>query len=168
MTPAILIMISMMWIPLGMLFLGKGEAKSCGFMTSLVGTLTLIGALYQSANNDLLTGAALFVFGILYLSVGYALMTGVEDMRSVANAALVVAIVCAITTVLTLPGAEAVAPSYFLSFMFAAFTVLCIAVFMNGYGKVSGTVVAWLLIIQALVCLLWPGFSLISKGAFPF
>ena len=168
MTPAILVMISMMWIPLGLLFLGKGEAKSCGFITALVGILTLIGAFYQSANNDAFTGAALFVFGILYLSVGYALLTGVEDMRSIANAALVVALVCGISSWMLFTGTANVAAVSYLGFMFACFTVLCLAVFMNGYGKVSGAVVGWLLIIQALICLILPGYTLMGSGTLPF
>ncbi len=168
MTPAILVMISMMWIPLGLLFLGKGEAKSCGFITSLVGIMTLIAAFYQSANADLFTGAALFAFGILYLSVGYALMTGVEDMRSIANLALVVGLVCAISSYMLFTGTANVAPVNYLGFMFAAFTVLCVAVFGNGYGKISGPVVAWLLIVEALICLILPAYTLMGSGTLPF
>ncbi|MGK2944533.1 MAG: hypothetical protein ACSLFC_07320, partial [Desulfuromonadales bacterium] len=49
MTLALLLLICMMWVPVGMFFLGKGEAKSTGFVTGVVGTLVVIGAILQAA-----------------------------------------------------------------------------------------------------------------------
>ena len=160
MTPALLIMISIMWIPLGMLFIGQGDAKSSGFVTSVVGILTILGGFYQAMQSDLLTAAALLVFGILYLQVAHALLTGVEDMRTVGWGAIVVGIICAITAVVVGTG--------YLALMFITFVILCLAVFLNCYGKVSGKIVGWMLIILALTCLIYPGYSLIVKGALPF
>jgi hypothetical protein len=175
MTLAILIMISMMWIPLGMVFLGQGEAKSAGFITALAGIFTGVGAVFQSAQGDLLTGGALFAFSILYLVVAYALLAGVEDMRTVGNAALTVAIICAVSAFLLLTGGGTkadgttfVGVSKYLGFMFTTFTILCLSVFMNAYGKCSGKVVGWMLIILALICLLLPAYGLIGYGALPF
>lgn len=155
MTPAILVLISMMWIPLGMLFLGQGDAKSSGFVTTLVGGLTLVGGFYQAIQGDLLTAAALFVFGILYLQVAHALLTGVQDMRTVGWGAMVVGLACLISALIIGKG--------YLAFMFYAFVVLCLAVFLQCYGKISGKVVGWLLIILALICLIYPGYALIGN-----
>ena len=48
MTLALLILISMMWIPVGLLFLGSGEAKGTGFVTGVVGILVVVGATIQA------------------------------------------------------------------------------------------------------------------------
>jgi putative amide transporter protein len=161
MTPAILVMISMMWIPLGMLFLGQGDAKSSGFVTGLAGILTLIGAFYQAAQADLLTASALFVFGMLYLQVSHALLAGVSDMRTVGWGAAVVGLVCLLIALIIGSG--------YLFFMFITFVILCLAVFLNCYGKMSGKIVGWLLIILALICLIYPGYALMGHfGGLPF
>lgn len=160
MTPALLVMISIMWIPLGMLFWGHGDARSSGFVTALVGILTIIGGFYQAAQNDLLTAAALLVFGILYLQVAHALLAGVEDMRTVGWGAIVVGIVCVISAVIIGSG--------YLAFMFITFVILCLAVFLNCYGKLSGKIVGSLLIILALICLIYPGYALMGHYNLPF
>jgi hypothetical protein len=160
MTPALLVMISIMWIPLGMLFLGQGEAKSSGFVTSVVGILTIIGGFFQGMQGDLLTAAALLVFGILYLQVAHALLTGVTDMRTVGWGAITVAIVCLFSAVIIGTG--------YLAFMFLTFVILCLAVFLNSYGKLSGKVVGWMLIILALICLIYPGYALMGNYNLPF
>ena len=97
MTLALLVLISIMWVPVGMFFLGYGEAKSTGFVSAVVGTLVVIGATLQAAVfTDPFTAGLLFVFGVLYLQTGHALLTGVTDLRTVGNGALLVGIVCAV------------------------------------------------------------------------
>ncbi|APG24843.1 MULTISPECIES: AmiS/UreI family transporter [Syntrophotalea] len=160
MTPALLVMISMMWIPLGMLFLGQGDAKSSGFTTGLVGILTIIGGFFQAAQGDLLTAAALLVFGLLYLQVAHALLTGVTDMRTVGWGAVTVGIVCLITALIVGSG--------YLFFMFITFVILCLAVFLNCYGKLSGKIVGYMLIVLALICLIYPAYALMGHYSLPF
>jgi hypothetical protein len=180
MTTALLVLISMMWIPVGMLFLGAGEAKSTGFVTGVVGILVVVGATLQTLvggpgfTGDPLTGGLLFVFGVLYLQVAHALMTGVEDLRSVGNGALV-AIVCAIYAYLFATGGGVkpdgttfVGKVPYLSFMCVTFTVLCLTVVGQAYGKISAKVPAWLLIILTFTCLLAPAIGLMAYGKFPF
>ena len=97
MTLALLVLISIMWIPVGMFFLGYGEAKSTGFVSMVVGVLVVIGATLQAAVfTDPFTAGLLFVFGVLYMQTGHALLTGVTDLRTVGNGALLVGIVCAV------------------------------------------------------------------------
>ena len=53
---ALLIAISLMWWTVGLLFLGKGEAKSTGATCGLVGAVTVIGGLIVGAvYNDFWT-----------------------------------------------------------------------------------------------------------------
>ena len=49
-----------------------------GFVSSVVGILVVIGAVLQAAVfTDPFTAGLLFVFGVLYMQTGHALMTGV-------------------------------------------------------------------------------------------
>lgn len=164
MTAALLVMISIMWIPLGMLFLGQGDAKSSGFVTALVGILTITGAfclaILDPAPANMLTPAALLGFGILYLMVAHALLTGVQDMRTVGWGAIVVGIICLITALIIGKG--------YLAFMFYTYVALTVAIFFNCYGKLSGKIVGWMLIILALVCLIYPGYALMGHYTLPF
>lgn len=176
MTLALLVLISMMWIPVGMLFLGAGEAKGTGFVTGVVGILVVVGATLQAAVfADPLTAGLLFVFGVLYLQVSHALLAGLEDLRSVGNGALVVAIVCAIYAYLFATGGGVkpdgttfVGKTPYLSFMCVTFTVLCLTVVGQAYGKISAKVPAWLLIILTFTCLLAPAIGLMAFGKLPF
>jgi len=181
MTLALLILISMMWIPVGMLFLGAGEAKGTGFVTGVVGVLVVIGATIHTMiggpgfTGDPLTGGLLFVFGVLYLQVSHALLAGLTDLRSVGNGALVVAIVCAIYAYLWATGGGVkpdgttfVTKVPYLSFMAVTFTVLCLTVVGQAYGKISAKVPAWLLIILTFTCLLAPAIGLLAYGKLPF
>lgn len=49
MTIPVLIAISLMWVPVGFLFLGIGEAKATGAVTGFVGALVVVGAFLQAA-----------------------------------------------------------------------------------------------------------------------
>lgn len=181
MTLALLVLIAMMWIPVGLFFLGKGEPKSTGFVTGVVGILVVLGATLHTLvggpghTPDPLTGGLLFVFGVLYLQVAHALLAGVTDLRSVGNGALVVAIVCAVYAFLyttgggVKPDGTTFVPKVpYLAFMNVTFTILCLTVVGQAYGKLPAKVPAYLLIILTFTCLLVPAIGLMAYGALPF
>jgi putative amide transporter protein len=176
MTLALLIAISAMWIPVGLLFLGKGEAKGTGAICGFVGATVVLGAFLQTALfKDPFTGGLLFAHGLLYCTVSYALLAGLEDLRSVGNISLVAAIVSAIYTVLFFtggapgPDGKPLSPqSTYLAFACAGYTVLTVEVWLNAYGKLSASTLAYSLIIWAFPGLLIPSFMLLSSGKLPF
>lgn len=176
MTLALLLLICMMWVPVGLLFLGSGEAKSTGFVTAVVGTLVVLGAVLQAAIfKDPFTAGLLFVFGVLYLQTAHALMTGLEDMRTVGNGALVVAIICAIYAFLFFTGGGVkpdgkpmidIVP--YLGFMNVTFVVICLTVCGVTYGKVNAKIAAWMFLVLSFTCLLVPAIGLLGFGKLPF
>jgi len=176
MTLALLLLICMMWVPVGLFFLGSGEAKSTGFVTAIVGTLVVIGAILQAAIfKDPFTAGLLFVFGVLYLQTAHALLTGLEDMRTVGNGALVVAIVCAAYAILYLTGGGVkpdgktiidVVP--YLGFMNVTFVVICLTVVGVTYGKVSAKIAAYMFLTLSFTCLFVPAIGLMGYGKLPF
>jgi hypothetical protein len=176
MTLALLIAISAMWIPVGLLFLGKGEAKGTGAICGFVGITVVLGAFLQTALfKDPFTGGLLFAHGLLYCTVSYALLAGLEDLRSVGNISLVAAIVSAIYTILFFtggapgPDGKPLSPqSTYLSFACAGYTVLTIEVWLNAYGKLSASTLAYSLILWAFPGLFIPAFMLLSAGKLPF
>jgi len=181
MTLALLVLIAMMWIPVGMMFLGYGEAKGTGFVTGVVGIIVCVGATIQclvggpNFTGDAFGAAPLFVFGILYLQVAHALLAGLEDLRTLGNGALVVAIVCAVYAFLFAtggglkPDGTTMIPKVnYLSFMYVSFTILCLSVTAQGYGKIGAKLPAWLLIILSFTSLLIPAFGLMAYGKLPF
>jgi hypothetical protein len=166
----------MMWVPVGMLFLGFGEAKSTGFVTAVVGVLVVIGAILQAATfKDPFTAGLLFVFGVLYLQTAHALLTGLEDMRTVGNGAFVVAVVCAVYAYLFFTGGGVkpdgktmidVVP--YLGFMNVTFVVICLTVVGVTYGKVSAKIAAVMFLVLSFTCLLVPAIGLMGFGKLPF
>jgi hypothetical protein len=176
MTLALLLLICMMWVPVGMLFLGKGEAKSTGFVTAVVGILVVIGAVLQAATfKDPFTAGLLFVFGVLYLQTAHALWTGLEDMRTVGNGAFVVAVVCAIYAYLFFTGGALkpdgttmIGVTPYLGFMNVTFVVICLTVVGVTYGKVSAKIAAWMFLVLSFTCLLVPAIGLMGFGKLPF
>jgi hypothetical protein len=165
-----------MWIPVGMFFLGFGEVKSTGFVSVIVGTLVVIGAILQAAVfTDPFTAGLLFVFGVLYLQTGHALMTGVTDLRTVGNGALLVGIVCAVYAYFFYTGGGVkpdgktfigVAP--YLAFMNVTFVVICFTVTGVTYGKINAKIAAVMFIVLSFTCLLVPAFDLMAYGKLPF
>jgi hypothetical protein len=136
MTTAILVLIAIMWLPVALFFLGRGEAKGTGFATCVVGILTVVGAAIQTALfKDALTGGLLFAHGIFYLTVSYALLTGLEDMRSVGNVSLTVAFISLIYCIIFAFGTPLVPASPYLALACAGYTVLTTEVWLNAYGK---------------------------------
>ncbi len=176
MTLAILVAISVMWLPVALLFLGKGEAKGTGAATGFVGALVVIGAILQVAIfKDAFTGGLLFVHGLLYCTVAYALLTGLEDMRSVGNVSLTVAIVSFIYMVLFFTGGpvladgkQLVAKSNYFGVACLGYTVLTLEVWLNAYGKFPASALAYSLIVWVIVGLWVPAFSLMVTGTLPF
>ncbi|MRR57372.1 MAG: hypothetical protein EG824_04050 [Deltaproteobacteria bacterium] len=174
MTLVILIAISMMWFPIGLFFLGTGDAKTCGMMTLCVGLVTTIGGMLTGfiPPGNLWDAAILIAFGLLYLVIAHALLWGVENMKSVGNASLMLAILCALYCVANLngypEGLVKVAATPYLAFMFATFTVLLVAVWANCYEKIPGKVVGWMLIVLNFLCLILPVFDLFLFGKLPF
>ncbi len=175
MTTSILIIIAVMWVPVALLNLGKGEAKGTGAVTGFVGIVVVLGAFLQATVfNDNFTAGLLLAHGILYCSISYALLTGLEDMRSIGNVSLTVAIISAVYMVLFYTGANDAAgnvligKSNYLAFACLGYVVLTLEVWGAFYGKLSGSIVAYSLMIWAVVGLWVPAFSLMSKGTLPF
>ena len=91
------VVISCMWLPVAMLFFGKGEAKGTGFITGVVGVLVLLCSIIHTAVfKDPVLPTLLFMHGTFYCAVAWALYTGQEDLRSVGNVSLATAIVSTI------------------------------------------------------------------------
>lgn len=176
MTTALLIAISVMWLPVAILFLGKGEAKGTGAVTGMVGVLVVIGAIIQAAVfKDAFTAGLLFAHGILYCTVSYALLNGLEDLRSVGNVSLTVAIVSVIYMFCFLTGGpvleggkQLVGKSNYLAMACAGYTILTVEVWLNSYGKFPARALAWSLICWAFVGLYVPAFWLMVAGKLPF
>ncbi len=169
MTTAVLVFIAVMWLPVALLFLGKGEAKGTGAVTGFVGILVVVGAVLQTAVfKDAFTGGLLFAHGILYITVSYALLAGLEDMRSVGNVSLTVALISFIYFVVFFVGTPLVPASSYLALACAGYTVLTVEVWLNAYGKLSATALAYSLIIWVFVGLWIPAFSLMTTGKLPF
>ena len=176
MTLALLIAISVMWVPVAILFLGYGEAKGTGAVTGFVGAVVVLGAFLQTALfKDPFTGGLLFAHGLLYCTVSYALLAGLEDLRSVGNVSLIVCLISAVYAVLFFTGGAMgpdgkplIAPSNYFAFAAVGYTVLTLEVFLNAYGKLSAKLLAMSLIVWAFPGLLIPSFMLMSKGTLPF
>ncbi len=171
MTLALLVAISVMWMPVAILFLGKGEAKGTGAVTGFVGVVVVLGAVIQAAVfKDPFTAGLLFVHGILYCTVAYALLAGITDMRSVGNVSFTVALVSAIYMILwgTGIGAPLVPKVPYLALAAAGYVVLTLEVWLNAYGKFPAKGLAWSLIIWVFVGLWAPAFWLMAAGHLPF
>ncbi len=176
MTVAILVAISVMWLPVALLFLGKGEAKGTGAATGFVGVVVVMGAILQAAVfKDPFTAGLLFVHGLLYCTVAYALLAGLEDLRSVGNVSLTTAVVSIIYMVHFITGGpvleggkQLVAQSNYLAFACAGYSVLTIEVWLNAYGKFPARALAWSLIVWVVLGLWVPAFWLMAAGKLPF
>ena len=176
MTLPVLIAISIMWLPLGLFLLGKGEGKTTGAICGLVGAVVVIGALLQAAIfKDGFTAGLLFVHGLLYLSTSYALMAGLEDLKAVGNVSLTTAIVSTIYMILFFTGGpvleggkQLVAKSNYFAFACLGYVILTLEVWGFAYGKVSPKLLAWSLIVWVPVGLYIPAFWLLVSGTLPF
>jgi hypothetical protein len=176
MTLALLVAISVMWVPVAIFFLGRGEAKGTGAVTGFVGVVVVLGAILQAAVfRDAFTAGLLFAHGILYCTVAYALLTGLTDLRSVGNVSLTVALVSLIYMVLFYTGGpvladgkQLVTKSNYLALACAGYVVLTLEVWLNAYGKFPAKGLALSLITWAFVGLWAPAFWLMAAGRLPF
>jgi hypothetical protein len=176
MTTALLVIIAVMWLPVALLNLGKGEAKGTGAATGIVGLVVVLGAIIQAAVfKDAFTAGLLFAHGILYCCVSYALLTGLQDLRSVGNVSLTVALISAIYMILFYTGGptmadgkQLVAQSMYLAMACLGYAVLTFEVWLAFYGKLSGGVVAWSLMLWIPIGLWIPAFYLMAAGTLPF
>jgi hypothetical protein len=176
MTTAILVMIAVMWLPVALLNLGKGEAKGTGAVCGIVGAIVILGAIIQSAVfKDNFTAGLLFAHGILYCCVSYALLAGLEDLRSVGNVSLTTALISTIYMILfytggpvMADGTQLVAPSMYLAMACLGYAILTYEVWLAFHGKIGAGVVAWSLIIWVPIGLWIPAFYLMAAGKLPF
>ena len=125
---------------------------------------------------DAFTGGLLFVFGVLYLQFAYALLAGLTDLRSLGNGALLCVIVCAIYAYLfatgggvkpdgtTIIGVSQIS-RFHVCYLHGS---LCVRRWSSCYGKLSGKVVGFLLILLTITCLLTPAIALLAYGKLPF
>lgn len=176
MTLAVLIAISCMWTSVGILFLGKGEAKATGAICAFVGTVTVVGALLQAAVfKDPFVAGLLFVHGLFYCCVGYALLAGLEDLRGVGNVSLNTAVVSVIYTIIFLTGGpvleggkQLVAKSNYWALACAGYAALTFMVWLNAYGKFPTKLLGISLIVWVVLGLWVPAFYLMVGGTLPF
>lgn len=172
---ATLVIISLMWIPLGLFYLGQGDGRTVGAISGLIGIWTCVAAVTMGVGGDVMNALLFGMFGLFYLTVAYCVLAGVEDLRSLGNMSLTVALICAICGYLFMTGggvkpdgATFVGKSLYLTFMMACFVVLTLVVWAVTYGKVSAKVAGYLLILMAIIDLLVPAFDLLGYGKLPF
>lgn len=176
MVEATLMAISLMWLPVGLLLLGKGEAKGTGALVLMVGSLVLVSAILEAAIfKDPWIAALLYAYGLFYCIVGYTLYAGLPDSTTMANASFTLIPISIIYIILALTGGpvleggkQLIAKSNFLALACAGYTVLYIMVWLNGYGKFSGKTLGVSLIIWTIVGLWIPAFWLMAAGKLPF
>lgn len=176
MVEATLMAISLMWIPVAFLLLGKGEPKGTGFLVLMVGFLVLISAIIQAAVfKDPWIGALLFAYGLFYCIVGYSLFAGLENMQAAGNASFTLIPISIIYMIFSFTGGpileggkQLVGKSDFLTLAFAVYTVLYIMVWLNAYEKLSAKVLGVSLVLGTIVGLWVPSFWLLTTGTLPF
>ena len=176
MVEATLMAISLMWFPVALLLLGKGEPKGTGFLVLMVGILVLVSAILQAAVfKDPWIAALLFAYGLFYCIVGYTLFAGLENMQAAGNASFTLIPITIIYMILSITGGpvleggkQLVGKSDFLAVACAGYTVLYTMVWLNAYGKLSAKLLGVSLIIWTVVGLWVPSFWLLTYGRLPF
>ena len=176
MVEAILMAISLMWFPVGLLLLGYGEAKGTGALGIVVGILVLVSAVIEAAVfKDPFLAALLFAYGLFYFIVGYTLFAGLENMKAAGNASFTLIPISIIYMILSLTGGpvleggkQLVGKSNFLALACAGYTVLYIMVWLNAYEKFSAKTLGVSLLVWTVVGLWIPAFWLLAAGKLPF
>jgi putative amide transporter protein len=182
MTLVLLVTISMLWFPIGLFYLGQGDAKTCGAIAGFVGTTVVIGGILHATPmfaaadpTNAFTAILLITFGVVYLTISYCMLAGVEDLRSLGNLALMMCIILAVSGYFFITGGGVkadgthfIGQSAYLAFMMFCFVILTIVVWMVTYGKASPKLLGWLLIILTFVGLLVPSYDLLCFGKLPF
>jgi hypothetical protein len=178
MTLVLLATIAMLWFPIGLFYLGQGDARTCGAIAGFVGVITCIGGLMHATpmfGSDAFTATLLIPFGVVYLTISYCILAGVEDLRSLGNLSLMMCIILAIAAYFFFTGGGIkpdgttfIGISMYLGAMMVAFVVLTLVVWAVTYGKMSPKVLGWLLIILSFLGLLVPTYDLLGYGKLPF
>lgn len=176
MVEPILMAISLMWFPVGMLLLGKGEPKGTGALVLMVGTLVLVSAVIQAAVfKDPYLGALLFAYGLFYCIVGYTLFAGLPNMQAAGNASFTLIPITLVYMILAYTGGpiledgkQMVGKSDFLALACAGYAVLYIMVWLNAYEKLSAKTLGVSLLVWTVVGLWVPSFWLLTLGKLPF
>jgi len=178
MTLVLLATIAMLWFPIGLFYLGQGDARTCGAIAGFVGVTTVIGGLMHATpmfGADAFTATLLIPFGIVYLTISYCILAGVEDLRSLGNLSIMMLIILAIAAYLFFTGGAVkpdgtttIGKSLYLTFMMVTFVILTAVVWAVTYGKCSPKVLGWLLIILSFTGLIIPTYSLLGYGKLPF
>ncbi|WP_022666384.1 AmiS/UreI family transporter [Desulfospira joergensenii] len=176
MVEPILMAISLMWFPVGLLLLGKGEPKGTGALVLMVGTLVLISAVIQAAVfKDPYLAALLFAYGLFYCIVGYSLFAGLPNMQAAGNASFTLIPITLVYMILALTGGpvleggkQLVGKSDFLALACAGYAVLYIMVWLNAYEKLSSKTLGLSLLVWTVVGLWVPSFWLLTAGKLPF
>lgn len=182
MTPAILIFIALMWVPIAILLYGHGAINATGVVAGVVGFFVCVGATIQATVfADVWTAGLLYMHGILYLVIAYSFITQC-DMKAAGNVSLTTAIGSTIYALVWLIGGpdvkqmvgdtEVVGPlvaqSWYLFIMATIYAILTYEVFMNAYGWLSGKVLGASLVIGAIISLWLPAFWILVDGKLPF
>jgi hypothetical protein len=172
---ALLVIITLMFIPLGLFYLGQGEGKTCGAASAFVGLFTCVGAVTLALGGDTMNALLFGSFGILFLTVAYCMLAGIADLRSLGNMCLAVALICAIACYffftgggLKPDGTTMVGKSLYLAFMMACYIILTVVVWAVTYGKVSAKLAGGVLLATAIFAMLVPAFDLLGFGKLPF
>lgn len=153
-TAPTLILIMSMWLPVAFLYLGHGDPKGTGAVTAFVGASVLVSAFLHALFGAGAVGALLFAHGLLYCTVAYALLAGLEDLKAVGNVSLVA---CIISFMFIFFFKNAGADYFALCAL--GYVVLTAEVFLVTYGKLSAKLLAYSLIIWAFVGLMIPAFA---------
>ena len=164
-TAPTLILIMSMWIPVAFLYLGYGDAKGTGAVTGFVGVCVLVSAFLHGVDGNGAVSALLFAHGLLYCTVAYALLAGLEDLKAVGNVSLV-AMIISFFFIFVFKSPEG--QFTYFSLCSAGYVVLTLEVFLVCYGKLSAKLLAYSLIIWAFVGLMIPAFAVLGLWPMPF
>jgi hypothetical protein len=178
MTLVLLVTISMLWFPIGLFYLGKGEPKTCGAIAAFVGVTTVIGGLMHATplfGSDAFTATLLVPFGIVYLAIAYVLLAGVEDLRSLGDLCLMMGIILAIGAWFFFTGGGVkpdgttfVPKSLYLGCMMIAFVILTLVAWFVTHGKLSPKALGAVLVVLTFLGLILPSYDLLGYGKLPF
>jgi putative amide transporter protein len=178
MTLVLLVVISMLWFPIGLFYLGKGEPKTCGAIAAFVGIITVVGGIMHATplfGKDAFTATLLIPFGIVYLTIAYVLLAGVEDLRSLGDLCLMMGIILAIAAwfFFTGGGVKAdgtpyIGKSLYLGCMMISFVILTVVAWAVTHGKMPATVLGGVLIVLTFIGLILPAYDLLGYGRLPF
>jgi len=168
MAEATLMAIGLMWIPVGLLNLGKGGAKGTGALTLMVGAAVIIGAMIQATIfKDPWVGTLLVSYGLFYSIVGYALFTEKKDLKFVGNASITVGLITIGYIILCLAGPAALR-SNSLAVFCIGYLALYILTLGSAYGWWGGKVLGVLFLVWTVVGLWIPAFWLLATKQMPF